>query len=97
MKTELQGVPGEWVITLFLMCVLFLSTRWGDLTVLMTFALMYKMQDKQWPVVPRALQQYTSLGGGVRKKNRAKKRPKVVMISEKIWLPSGVRGGSQGP
>ncbi len=64
----------------------------------MTFALMYKMQDKQWPVVPRALHQYTSLGGGggVRKKNRAKKRPKVVMISEKIWLPSGVGEAPKG-
>jgi hypothetical protein len=76
MKTELQGVPGEWVITLFLMCVLFLSTRWGDLTVLMTFALMYKMQDKQWPVVPRALHQYTSLGGVSGKKTELRSVPK---------------------
>jgi hypothetical protein len=44
---EAQGVPGEQVISLFLIFGLFLSAGWGDLISLITAALSLGKQDAQ--------------------------------------------------
>jgi hypothetical protein len=45
--TETQGIPGEWIIALFLIYGLYLSARWGGLTALITVALRLEIPDER--------------------------------------------------